>query len=308
MLTVNTNLREHLLQASLEEELRRIIYHIAGSAKYIGNMMGESNRKLTGALNLTTDQLMEIDVLANQILIERLRRDTSFGINEFASEELNRIIRLDTNSGSYSITADPLDGSEMADVNLAIGTLIGIYKGPILQNKPGHENLVAAMSILYGPLTTLTYAAGKGTHEFVLNPTGDFILANENIRMKEKGSIYSPGGFKKDWFPKHKKYIDALEADGHKLRYSGGLVADINQILLKRGGLFTYPALKGAEDGKLRLVLELNTIAYLIEQAGGKATDGTKNILDLVPKNIDERSPAYIGSQSEVDLATEFLK
>ena len=308
MLTANTNLREHLLQAALEPELRRIIYHLAGSAKYIANMMSESNRKLAGTTNPTGDQQLELDVLANQILIERLRRDTSFGINEFASEELNRILRLDTNSGNYSIAADPLDGSSLVEVNLSIGTIVAIYQGPILDKKSGRQKLLAALAILYGPLTTLIYAAGKGTHEFVLNPTGDYVLAASNIRMNNQGALYSPGGLKKDWLPEHAKYITALEESGHKLRYSGAFVADVNQILLKRGGLFTYPALKESPNGKLRLLFELQPMAYLIEQAGGKATDGKQDILDLVANNIDQRSPIYLGSKTEVDLAAEFLK
>ncbi|MCP4712032.1 MAG: fructose-1,6-bisphosphatase [Planctomycetes bacterium] len=308
MLTANTNLREHLLQAVLDPELRRIIYHIAGSAKYIGNMMGEANRKLAGTTNTTGDQQLELDILANQILIERLRRDTSFGINEFASEELNRILRLDTNSGNFSIAADPLDGSSLVEVNLSIGTIIAIYKGSILDKKSGRQKLLAAMSILYGPLTTLIYAAGKGTHEFVLNPTGDYVLATGNIRMNDQGTLYSPGGLKKDWLPEHSKYITALEESGHKLRYSGAFVADVNQILLKRGGMFTYPALKKAPNGKLRLLFELQPMAYLIEQAGGRATNGKEDILDIVANNIDQRSPIYLGSKMEVDLAAEYLK
>lgn len=307
MFVPHMNLREHLLKASLEEELRRIIHHIAGSAKYIAASMGESNRKLTGTRNLSGDEQLEMDVLANQILVERLKRDTSFGINEFVSEELDRVQRLNTNSGVYSIAVDPLDGSSLADVNLAIGTIVAVYKGPILQGKSGRKNLVAALSILYGPLTTLIYSAGRGSHEFVLNPTGDYILSTDNIRMNNKGNIYSPGGLKKDWPSDHRRFIDALEQMGHKLRYSGGFVGDMNQILMKKGGIFTYPALTGSPQGKLRLLFELQPMAFLVEQTGGKATNGFQDILDIVPRDIDQRNPIYIGSRMEVDMAGDYL-
>lgn len=307
MFMPHMNLREHLLKAFLEEELRRIIYHIAGSAKYIAASMGESNRKLTGTRNLTGDEQLEMDVLANQIIMERLKRDTSFGINEFVSEELDLIQQLNTNSGAYSIAVDPLDGSSLADVNLAIGTIVAIYKGPILQGKTGRETLVAALYVLYGPLTTLIYSAGKGTHEFVLNPTGDYILSTDNIRMNDQGNIYSPGGLKKNWTSDHRRFIDAVEQMGHKLRYSGGFVGDMNQILMKKGGIFTYPALTDAANGKLRLLFELQPMAFLVEQAGGKATNGYQDILDIVPQDIDQRNPVYIGSRMEVDMAAEYL-
>ena len=123
----------------------------------------------------------------------------------------------------------------------------------------------------------------------------------------EKGIIYSPGGLEKDWTRKHKQYVTALRKEGHKLRYSGALVADVNQILIKGGGVFTYPGLKGNSKGKLRLLFELQPMALLLEQAGGMATDGLENILDKVPTDLDERSPIYIGSNYEVELAKEYL-
>ncbi len=159
------------------------------------------------------------------------------------------------------------------------------------------------MYVLYGPLTTLVYTAGKGTHEFIHDPAGNFVLSTESIRMNEKGSIYSPGGMRSEWTPEHERYIHALEQNDYKLRYSGGFVPDINQILLKRGGIFSYPALKDAPKGKLRLLFELQPMAFIIEQSGGAAIDGTTPILDLVPESLDQRSPVYIGSKHEVELA-----
>ncbi|MEQ8215754.1 MAG: class 1 fructose-bisphosphatase, partial [Smithellaceae bacterium] len=149
--------------------------------------------------------------------------------------------------------------------------------------------------------------AGFGSHEFVLNREGEYVLSQNNIKLKEKGSIFSPGGLRNEWTPEHLKFIEALEQDGYKLRYSGGFVPDINQVLIKKGGLFTYPALQKAPQGKLRLLFELQPMAFIMEQAGGRATDGKEDILSLKVQNVDQRSPIYIGSTTEVQMAQQFL-
>jgi fructose-1,6-bisphosphatase I len=151
------------------------------------------------------------------------------------------------------------------------------------------------------------YSAGKGAHEFVLNREGEYVLSQENITLKERGSLYSPGGLRKDWLPEHLKYVECLEAEGYKLRYSGGFVPDINQILIKKGGIFTYPALQKSPRGKLRLLFELQPMAFIIEQAGGKASTGKDYILDMKVEALDQRCPIYIGSRFEVEKAKEFL-
>jgi fructose-1,6-bisphosphatase I len=172
----------------------------------------------------------------------------------------------------------------------------------------GRQTMVAALYITYGPLITMVYSAGKGAHEFVLNREGEYVLSQEDIRFKEKGDIYSPGGLRKDWTPEHLRFVEFLEKQGYKLRYSGGFVPDINQILIKNGGIFTYPALKKSPAGKLRLLFELQPMAFLIEQAGGIATDGKTNILEISVEDIGQRSPIYIGSRFEVEKAKGFLQ
>jgi fructose-1,6-bisphosphatase I len=125
--------------------------------------------------------------------------------------------------------------------------------------------------------------------------------------LKERGDIYGLGGLRKDWTPGHLKYIEFLENEGYKLRYSGGFVPDINQVLIKKGGIFTYPALKKSPNGKLRLLFELQPMAFIIEQAGGMATDGKKDILAINVAELNQRCPIYIGSRFEVEKAKEFL-
>src|SRR5258705_370771 len=301
------NLRAHLSNNHVEEMLRRLMAHLADSARYIALTMQLVRRTLAGGKNVHDDAQMKLDVVADAILKNRLEQETAFDIGQFASEEQDKILILKNSRGPYSVTVDPLDGSSLIDVNLAVGTIIGIYKGAILNRRPARKNLVAAMCIVYGPLTTLLYTAGRGTHEFVLDPTGNFVLSNENLKLRSSGEIYSPGGLARDWLPNHARLIRELEKRGYKLRYSGGLVPDFNQIMLKKGGIFVYPALVDSPRGKMRLLFEALPLAFLIEQAGGSATDGVRNILDIVPKDIKDRTPLYIGSRHEVGLARRFL-
>lgn len=297
------DLRRHMWMEGVEEELRRLIWQIAVTGKYISAKIHESNRKLAGYKNIYGEEQLSLDRSADEILRNQLQY--SGFVREYVSEEQDDVVQIGEGAEKYFITADPLDGSSLVDTNLSIGTIIGIHKKPVFTR--GRDSLVAALYITYGPLITMVYSAGKGTHEFVLNREGEYVLSQENITLEEKGSIYSPGGLRKDCMDSHLKYLEYLEAQGYKLRYSGGFVPDINQVLIKRGGVFTYPALKKSPRGKLRLLFELQPMAFIIEQAGGIATDGSEEILSLNVDNLDQRCPIYIGSRFEVEKAAEFL-
>ncbi len=297
------DLRRHMWMAGVEEELRRLIWQIAVVGKYISAKIHEANRKLAGVKNTYGDDQLSLDCAADDILRSQLQ--FSGFVREYASEELEDIVKIGSGKEKYIVTADPLDGSSLVETNLAIGTIIGIHKESILDT--GRNTMVAALYITYGPLITMIYSAGKGAHEFVLNREGEYVLAQENIKLKEKGSIFSPGGLRRDWIPEHLKFIEQLEKDGYKLRYSGGFVPDINQVLIKKGGLFTYPALQKSPRGKLRLLFELQPMAFIMEQAGGLATDGKEDILSLKVENVNKCSPVYIGSPTEVRMAKQFL-
>jgi fructose-1,6-bisphosphatase I len=208
--------------------------------------------------------------------------------------------------GKYSVAFDPLDGSSLVDVNLAVGTIVSIFQGcDLLQ--PGRKQ-VAALYILYGPRTTLVYSVGKGVHEFGMNMLREYTLLQENITIKPQGNLYSPGGQRNLYTPGVEAFISKLEQRGVKLRYSGGFVPDINQILLKGEGIFFYPHLQDKPQGKLRVLFELSPMAFLIEQAGGAASDGRQPILDLQPEQIHERSPVFIGCKKDVALAEELIR
>jgi fructose-1,6-bisphosphatase I len=297
------DLRRHMWMAGVEVELRRLIWQIAVVGKYISAKIHESNRKLAGLKNIYADDQMALDLASDEILKNQL--EFSGFVREYASEELENIVAIGSGNEKYVVTADPLDGSSLVDSNLAIGTIIGIHKDSVLDC--GRNTMVAALYITYGPLITMMYSAGKGTHEFVLNREGEYVLSEENIKLKEKGSIISPGGLRRDWSPEHLEFVEKLESDGYKLRYSGGFVPDINQILIKKGGLFSYPALKKAPKGKLRLLFELQPMAFIMEQAGGMATDGIQDILSVKVENINQISPIYIGSSYEVQMAKQIL-
>ena len=298
------DLRRHMWMAGVETELRRLIWQIAVTGKYISAKIHESNRKLAGFKNMYGEEQLALDKSSDEILKNQLQ--FSGFVREYASEERDQIIQIGKGEEKYFVTADPLDGSSLVDTNLAIGTIIGIHNGTMYGK--GRDTMVAALYITYGPLITMVYSAGKGTHEFVLNREGEYVLSEENITLEEKGSIYSLGGLRKEWTPEHLHYIEFLEAEGYKLRYSGGFVPDINQVLIKRGGVFTYPALKKSPQGKLRLIFELQPMAFLIEQAGGMATDGKSDILAIKPNTLDHRSPIYIGSRFEVEKVKEYMK
>jgi fructose-1,6-bisphosphatase I len=297
------DLRRHMWMDGVEVELRRLIWQIATVGKYISAKIHESNRKLAGFQNVYGEDQLALDRISDEILKSQLQ--FSGFVREYASEELEDIVKIGSGKEKYIVTADPLDGSSLVDTNLAIGTIIGIHKESVLDT--GRNTMVAALYITYGPLITMVYSAGNGAHEFVLNREGEYLLSQENIKLKEKGSIFSPGGLRRDWTPAHLKFVEQLEKDGYKLRYSGGFVPDINQVLIKGGGLFSYPALRKSPQGKLRLLFELQPMAFIMEQAGGRATDGKEDILALKVENVNQCSPIYIGSKKEVQMAGQFL-
>lgn len=298
------DLRRHMWMAGIEVDLRRLIWQIAVTGKYISSKIQESNRKLAGFENIYGEEQLALDRSSDEIIKHQL--EFSGFVSQYASEERESIVQVGRGGEKYIVTADPLDGSSLVETNLAIGTIIGIHSESILTG--GDKSLVAAMYVTYGPLITMIYSAGKGTHEFVLNKEGEYVLSEEYITLGEKGNIYSIGGLRRDWTQEHLNYIQHLEKEGYKLRYSGGFVPDINQILIKRGGIFTYPALRGSPNGKLRLIFELQPMALLMEQAGGMATDGRQNILSIKPKAVDQRCQIYIGSKYEVKTAKLFLE
>lgn len=296
------DLRRHLREREEDRDLTRVICEIATASRYVINAIRTGDLGVAGTSNLYGEQQLALDVLSDRILRKRLIH--SGVISSIASEEVDEVLSVNLN-GKYSVAYDPLDGSSLVDVNLAVGTIVGIYRGDDVMQRG--RNMVAALYILYGPRATLVYSTGNGVHEFAMNSLMEYTLVQENIQMQPSGTIYSPGGQRNKYTPGVEKFVSSLEKKGSKLRYSGGFVPDINQVLIKGQGLFMYPHLQDLPKGKLRLLYELNPMAFLIEQAGGAASNGRERILDILPESIDHREPVFIGSKNDVAQAEQAI-
>ena len=297
------DLRRHLREREEDRDLTRVIYELATASHYIINSIRTGELGVAGTSNLYGETQLKLDVLADRIIRKRMMHTGV--IASIASEEDDEVLVVDPNA-KYSIAYDPLDGSSLVDVNLAVGTIVGIYKGADVLS-PGRE-LVAALYVLYGPRCTLVYTTGNGTHEFAMNALMEYTLVQEDIQVAETGNIYAPGGTRNKYTPAVEAFVSHMEERGSKLRYSGGFVPDINQMLIKGHGVFLYPHLKDLPRGKLRLLYELNPMAFLVEQAGGAASNGRQRILDIIPEGIDHQEPVFIGSKKDVAKVEELIR
>jgi fructose-1,6-bisphosphatase I len=288
------HLSEHI--HDYPEDIKKTILKIAEVSKKISKGF-VSRQGNSDTSNIYGEKQLAMDKWADELLIAELGKTGL--VNKITSEEQPEIIEFQSPS-DIGLTIDPLDGSSLIGINLTVGTIVGIHRGDVL--KPGNE-MIGAMYILYGPLTILVYSLRNGVHEFVLNDQSEYVLQKENITIPD-GKIYSPGALRIEWFPYHKKWVEQLELVGYKLRYSGSFVADVHQILHK-GGVFTYPAYKEREKGKLRLLFECVPMGYIIAQAGGAVSDGVRDILTIHPENINERIPVYIGGKKEIQLINQ---
>jgi fructose-1,6-bisphosphatase I len=264
-----------------------------------------------GSQNSTGEQQQKLDVLAN---IRFTRALTKGGeVCALISEETESFVDL-SNDGKYVIAIDPLDGSSNIDVNVSIGTIFSIYRrkskvglpisdADILQT--GDEQ-VAAGYILYGSSTMLVYTTGHGVNGFTYEPTlGEYVLSHPDMTIPETGKIYSINeGSANSFSQSVKSYIQYCKDNNYTARYIGSLVADFHRNLLK-GGIYVYPATAKDVNGKLRLMYECNALAFIVEQAGGKATDGKGRIMEIKPKDLHQRTPFYVGSKRMVEKAIE---
>jgi len=282
----------------------------------------------TGKVNVQDEQVQKLDVFANGIIVERMQH-----IGELCcmgSEEVADLIEIPAKypKGNYILVFDPLDGSSNIDVNVSIGTIFGIYRRINIDSdsdvmleevlQPGLKQ-VAAGYFIYGSSTIMVYTTGNGTgvHGFTLYPSvGEFLLSHEDIRIPERGKIYSVNeGNYQYWDEKTRAMVNYFKGSGNALgrpytsRYVGSLVADFHRNLLK-GGIFMYPAdLKDPKKptGKLRLMVEANPLAMVVTEAGGYASDGNGPILEIEPSQLHQRVPLYIGSKKDVEDAEAFI-
>jgi len=245
-----------------------------------------------GDTNSSGENQLKLDVKSD-FIIEEAFKQTSI-VKALISEEKEGILELHKD-GRYIVCYDPLDGSSLADVNLSVGSIFGIYDG-----NPQGSNLVASAYVVYGPRVELVIVTKdtKPKHYRLINEEFTFIC---DITLNQKGKLNAPGGTQKNWASYHKAFIDSLFTEGYRLRYSGGMVPDLHQILLKGGGLFSYPGTTDVPNGKLRQLFEVMPFALVYEQAGGEAiNDKGQRLLELVPNHPHDTTPCFFGSNEEI--------
>lgn len=307
-------------------ELTRLLNSIRLAAKVVNFEINRAGlvdiTGTVGSTNVQGEEQKKLDVFANEAFINTLtNREIVCGI---VSEENENFITIPGSNrrhqNKYVLVMDPLDGSSNIDVAISVGTIFGIYRriSPIGTEvnladflQEGYK-MVAAGYIIYGTSTILVYSSGNGVNGFTLNPAiGTYYLSHPNIKIPDTGRIYSvnEGGYVH--FPQgvkdYIKYCQQEEDDRpYSSRYIGSMVADIHRTLLQ-GGIYMYPKSSERENGKLRLLYECNPMAFLLEQAGGMATDGYRRILEVAPTEIHQRVPFFGGSPAMVKKAMSFL-
>ncbi len=272
-----------------------------------------------GSVNVQGEVQQKLDVYANEVLLHILGGRDSVAALVSEENEEPVVINADPESGRYIIVFDPLDGSSNIDVNVNVGTIFSIHKrlpGQPLEPailQPGSKQ-VAAGYVVYGPSTMLVYTAGDGVYGFTLDPAiGAFVLTNDRMRMPDQGPYYSTNEANEvSWPLPYQQFVNRLRrgqlnGQPYSSRYIGSLVADFHRTLLK-GGVFLYPPTEKAPNGKLRLLYEANPLAFIVEQAGGAAINGTQRVLDLHPESIHQRTPLVLGSRVEVETLQAMVK
>ncbi len=309
-------------------DLSRLLHHIGVAAKIVNkkinkaglvDILGEA-----GEVNVQGEDVKKLDIFANDHFMAAIK--ASGEVCAVASEENQEIITFNdglSRDGHYIVCMDPLDGSSNIEVNVSVGTIFSIYR----RLTPGGEEAdlsdflqpgirqVAAGYVIYGSSTMLVYTTGQGVDGFTLDPgIGEFCLSHPRIRTPDTGKIYSinegnyvhfPMGVKK--YIKYCQEIDPETDRPYTSRYIGSLVSDFHRNLLK-GGIFIYPQTQAAPEGKLRLIYECNPIAFIAEQAGGMASNGTMRTMEEVPETLHQRVPFYVGSRAMMDRVHGFLQ
>jgi len=250
--------------------------------------------------NATGDIQLKLDIKSDYIIEEEFSKIAS--IKAIASEEKEQVDMVNED-GVYLIGYDPLDGSSLVDVNLSVGSIFGIY-----ENDFSGKNLKASLYVVYGPRVELVIASDNEVKMYRLNEKSAEFRFVQNLKLNKKGKLNASGATQKEWYPYHKQMIDELFQKGYRLRYSGGMVPDLHQILIKGGGLFSYPGTKDKPKGKLRMVFEVFPFAFVYETAGGMAIDGQNRLLDLVPDNHHDTTPCFFGSIEEIEFVKKSYK
>jgi fructose-1,6-bisphosphatase I len=300
-------------------ELSDLLVSISLGVKIISQMVATAGFKglhgYSGKTNVHGEEVKKIDEEADEVLVELLGSSDHFGL--LVSEERDSVIapHIPTSGGKYVIAFDPLDGSSNIGSSIPTGTIFGIFRRKDL-SRPSNEDdfcqpgsqIVAAGYSVYGAKTSFVYSAGVGVHDFTLDPAiGEFVLTGENIRIPDQGSIFSVNEGNSCWWSEGvKAFIDEIKRGNatatqpYSGRYVGSLVADFDRTI-RKGGIFLYPVDSRRPKGRLRLLYECLPLAFIMQQAGGMATNGVQSLVDVAPKDIHERSAFIAGSPFEMN-------
>jgi len=278
----------------MSHNLDAIFEAIQKSAKRIKEAIDTKDIGYSASENSSGETQLELDIKCDLIIEEEFSRVEA--IHTIASEEKEHADELHAD-GRYYIAYDPLDGSSLIDVNLSVGSIFGIYDRGF-----GTDKMIAACYVVYGPRVEMVFAYNKVKLYLLQGEEFEYV---KEIRLNEKGKLMAPGGTQQYWPSYHKEMIDSFFQEGYRLRYSGGMVPDLHQILLKGGGLFSYPATKDKPEGKLRRLFEVFPFAFVYTKAGGKAINGKEELLSLGYNGVHDTSPCFFGSAYEVDRVQE---
>ncbi|GAB4323699.1 MAG: class 1 fructose-bisphosphatase [Bacteroidales bacterium] len=308
-------------------ELSRLLNDIGIAAKYVSREVNKAGLAdilgYEGTMNVQGEDQKKLDLYAHREFVKALKNGGQ--CCAVVSEEVEGIVTFDnemSDKAKYVVALDPLDGSSNIEVNVSIGTVFSIWRRKTKPGKPGSledflqrgADMVAAGYVIYGSSTMLVYSTGAGVNGFTLDPSvGLFLLSHPEMKIPEGGNIYSINEANYIYFPEGvKEYIRYCQEDDpstnrpYTTRYIGSLVSDFHRNLI-RGGIYMYPGNRKMRQGKLRLLYECFPVAYLAEQAGGKASDGFRRILDIEPTDIHQRSPLFIGTKHMVEKAEYFM-
>ncbi|PIV10022.1 class 1 fructose-bisphosphatase [Candidatus Roizmanbacteria bacterium CG02_land_8_20_14_3_00_36_15] len=283
-----------LLLTQIENAAKIIASHIKKTG--LVDIIGQTGKK-----NVYQEEVQKLDEFSDRLLIDMVSE--SGQAHAVASEEVEKPIYIKKNSGKYSVFFDPLDGSSNISVNITMGTIFSIYHKAADLKQPGDKQ-VAAGYIIYGTSVMFVYSAGAGVNGFTLDPSiGAFILSHPNIQIPAKGRIYTINeGYWNLYDQSLKNYLSSIkkEEKPYKTRYAACMVADVHRILFQ-GGIFMYPSDSKHPQGKLRLMYEVNPMAFLIREAGGLATSNGNDPLKIKPLSLDQRVPIALGSKEEIE-------
>jgi len=276
--------------------VEKIFQAIERSGIEIAKLIDRDSFEYSDSANTSGDNQLKLDVESDKVIEKNFREVTS--IRAISSEEKDGEVEINRD-GKYLISYDPLDGSSLVDVNLSVGSIFGIY-----ENSFRGSNLVASAYIVYGPRVEMVVAYDEVKLYRLAGEKFHFV---KTLSLNEKGKIQAPGGTQKNWLPHHKKMVDDIFQQGYRLRYSGGMVPDLHQILLKGGGLFSYPATTDKPKGKLRILFEVLPFALVFEKAGGYGVDDkSQRLLNIEPQHLHDTSPCFFGSKYEISLLKKY--